>query len=120
MGQAQHLLIYILVPTLVRVRVSQSNCFYKSCWNIIKWDILVAILLIQHGSPGRLWHLNSTYLTLIPKQAIVAHLGDFRPISLVNSFAKLLTNILANRLAPQIDKLVSTNQSAFICGGPRI
>jgi hypothetical protein len=34
----------------------------------------------------------------------------------VHSFAKLVTKILANRLAPHMDKLVSTNQSAFIKG----
>ena len=41
---------------------------------------------------------------------------DFRPISLVHSFAKLVTKILANRLAPRLDSLVSTNQSAFVRG----
>jgi hypothetical protein len=42
------------------------------------------------------------------------HPGDFRPISLVHSFAKLLTKILANRLAPELHKMVSINQSVFI------
>jgi hypothetical protein len=41
---------------------------------------------------------------------------DFRPISLVYSFAKLITKILANRLAPRLNELVSPNQSAFIKG----
>jgi hypothetical protein len=41
---------------------------------------------------------------------------DFRPISLVHSFAKLITKILANRLAPRLDAMVATNQSAFIRG----
>lgn len=42
--------------------------------------------------------------------------GDYRPVSLVHSFAKLIIKIMANRLAPEIDRLVSTNQSAFIRG----
>jgi len=41
---------------------------------------------------------------------------DFRPISLVHSFAKLATKLLANRLAGRLDQLVSPNQSAFIKG----
>jgi len=41
---------------------------------------------------------------------------DFRPISLVHSFAKLVTKLLANRLAGRLDQLVSPNQSAFIKG----
>ena len=39
---------------------------------------------------------------------------DFRPISLVHSFAKLVTKMLANRLASRIEQMVSPNQSAFI------
>jgi hypothetical protein len=43
-------------------------------------------------------------------------LADFRPISLVQSVAKILTKVLANRLAPHLATLVSPCQSAFIKG----
>jgi hypothetical protein len=72
---------------------------------------LLLFLVIQQWSHGRLWLLNSAYLTLIPKQTEAIHPRDFRPISPVHSFAKLLTKILANRLAPELDKLVGTNQT---------
>jgi mannosylglycoprotein endo-beta-mannosidase len=39
---------------------------------------------------------------------------DFRPISLIHSFAKLLTKVLAIRLSTYIDGLISNAQSAFI------
>jgi hypothetical protein len=39
---------------------------------------------------------------------------DYRPISLVHSFTKLVTKVLANRLAGKLHEKVSTNQSAFI------
>jgi retron-type reverse transcriptase len=39
---------------------------------------------------------------------------DFRPISLTYTFAKLITKLLANRLAPELDNLISYNQIAFI------
>jgi hypothetical protein len=42
--------------------------------------------------------------------------GDFWPISLVHSFAKLVNKILANRLSSHMDQLVAKNQSAFIKG----
>jgi hypothetical protein len=41
---------------------------------------------------------------------------DFRPISLVHSFAKLITKVLANRLAGKLNEMVSPMQSAFIKG----
>jgi hypothetical protein len=43
-------------------------------------------------------------------------LKDFRPISLVHSFAKLVAKLLATRLALRMPKLVSAKQSAFIRG----
>lgn len=58
--------------------------------------------------------LNSAYITLLPKRFDAEQVKDFRPISLVHSFAKLVTKILANRLASRLDKMVSPNQSAFI------
>lgn len=42
--------------------------------------------------------------------------GDFRPTSLVHSFAKLVTKILANTLSPHLNQLVSSSQNAFIRG----
>jgi len=41
---------------------------------------------------------------------------DFRPISLIHSLAKLVTKIMANRLAPLLSNLVPPNQSAFVRG----
>ena len=41
-------------------------------------------------------------------------IGDYRPISLIHSFVKLLTKVLARRLAPHMNDLVKHNQSAFI------
>lgn len=61
--------------------------------------------------------LNSAYITLLPKkESIMAK--DFRPItiSLIHSFAKLLTKVLANRLRNHMDEIVYKNQSAFIKG----
>jgi len=56
------------------------------------------------------------YITLIPKKLEALEAKDYRPISLVHSFAKLVTKMMANRLAPHLDKLVATNQSAFTRG----
>lgn len=41
---------------------------------------------------------------------------DYRPISLIHSFAKLVGKVLANRLAPLLPSIVSINQSAFVRG----
>lgn len=41
-------------------------------------------------------------------------MGDFRPICLSNCVYKIITKVLANRLAIVIGSLVNSSQSAFI------
>jgi hypothetical protein len=51
---------------------------------------------------------------VIPKKDCPIYIGDFRPISLLNSSIKLLTKILAERLQQVIISLVHANQYGFI------
>lgn len=60
--------------------------------------------------------MNTAFITLLPKKADADQAKDFRHISLIHSFAKLIMKILANRLAGRLDGMVSNNQSAFIKG----
>jgi hypothetical protein len=60
--------------------------------------------------------LNTAYITLLPKKDVAEQPKDFMAISLVHSFAKLVTKILSNRLAGRLNEMVSLNQSAFIKG----
>lgn len=90
--------------------------FYKSCWGSIKDDVMAAIGAVHSGDSRALQALDSALLVLIPKQEEAINIGDYRPISLIHSFAKLVTKILANRLAPKLQTMVATNQSTFIRG----
>jgi hypothetical protein len=60
--------------------------------------------------------LNTAYITLLPKKVDAEQPKDFMPISLVHSFAKLITKLMANRLVGRLQEMVSPNQSAFIKG----
>jgi hypothetical protein len=90
--------------------------FYRTCWSIIKEDILRALDAIYRGHVFKFRLLNSAFITLLPKKMDAVQVKDFRPISLIHSFAKLVIKIMANRLAPFLPSLVSTNQSAFVRG----
>ena len=72
----------------------------------------------QPSGVGNLGILTCSILHIshLSQKKRMPHMSDFRPISLVHSFAKLITKILANRLAGKLDQLVSPNQSAFIKG----
>lgn len=90
--------------------------FYKACWAIIKSDIMAAISAVWSRKFGNFGLLNSAYITLISKKDDASSIKGYRPISLVHSFAKLVTKILANRLAGHLNQMVSSSQSAFIKG----
>jgi len=60
--------------------------------------------------------LNSAYIILLPKKDDATNAKDYMPISLVHSFTKLITKMLANRLAGRLDQMITQNQSAFIKG----
>jgi hypothetical protein len=51
---------------------------------------------------------------LIPKKRDACRISDYRPISLTHSFTKLVSKLMANRLSPQLDHIISINQTAFI------
>ena len=56
------------------------------------------------------------FITLLPKKVDAVHVKDYRPISLIHSFAKLVAKLLANGLTPHLPNLASINQSAFVKG----
>jgi retron-type reverse transcriptase len=58
--------------------------------------------------------VNEANIVLLPKNQMAATISEYRPISLINSVAKLITKVLANRLAPHMNELVSHAQNAFI------
>lgn len=90
--------------------------FYKSCWPVIKVEILAALnsLFLTNGQGFA--SLNDALISLLPKKDEAVDVKDFRPISLIHSFGKLFSKILASRLSPRLDELVAPNQSAFIKG----
>ena len=77
---------------------------------------MAAMSVVWSRKFGNFHLLNSAYITLLPKKQDVISVKDYRPISLVHSFAKLVTKLMANRLAGHLDQMVSPNQSAFIKG----
>jgi hypothetical protein len=58
--------------------------------------------------------LNSANIALLPKKDGAEEVSDFRPISLIHAIAKIIAKLLALRLAPFMNDLVSNAQSAFI------
>ena len=60
--------------------------------------------------------LNYAMITLIPKENEAKHLKKFRPISLINYSFKIFAKAMNNRLVKIADRLIASNQTAFIKG----
>ena len=88
--------------------------FYKSCWNIIKQDILAAVNYFYTNHDQHYNLLNTAHVVLLPKKEEATVIGDYRPISLSHSFTKLISKLMSVRLADELSQLVSRAQSAFI------
>lgn len=59
---------------------------------------------------------NKSFVSHIPKVTDPLGLGDFRPISLIGCYYKIITKILADRFKKVIGKLIGESQNAFIPG----
>jgi hypothetical protein len=77
---------------------------------------MAVILKLFVGDGRGFGRLNQALITLIPKKEDATLVGDFRPISLVHSFSKLFSKLLANILKFRLGELVGANQSAFVIG----
>jgi len=88
--------------------------FYKSCWGIIKEDILLALNSLYTMNAQGLQLLSTANIVLLPKKGDATEITDYRPISLIHSVTKIVTKLLANRLAPRLGAMISNCQSTFI------
>nr|GEZ88325.1 RNA-directed DNA polymerase, eukaryota, reverse transcriptase zinc-binding domain protein [Tanacetum cinerariifolium] len=87
--------------------------FLRKYWNLVGSDLCDAVeCFFETGSfPNG---CNSSFVALISKITDAKFVNDFRPISLIGSVYKVVTKVLANRLALVISDLISDTQSAFV------
>ena len=91
--------------------------FYQTYWNDVGMDISQAVLSCLN-SRYILKSINHTFITLIPKVQNPERVSDYRPISLCNVIYKIVSKVIANRLKPLLNSIISETQSAFIANRP--
>ncbi|CAM8960908.1 unnamed protein product [Rhodiola kirilowii] len=107
--------VFQMYPTKAPGPDGFSALFYQKNWSLIKEKVVRQVLRMLNG---RLLEdgINKTLITLIPKIKDPKAVGEYRPISLCNVGAKIVTKMLANRLKPILPTIISENQGAFIPG----
>ena len=89
--------------------------FYQTYWTDVGMDISQAVLSCLN-SGSLLKSINHTFITLIPKVKNPEKVSEFRPISLCNVIYKIVSKVIANRLKPFLNNIISETQSAFTAG----
>jgi len=86
--------------------------FYLHFFDLVGLDILE--LVEDSRLKGKVvGALNSTFLTLIPKDSNPNIFYDYRPIALCNLCYKLISKIIASRIKPFLSRYISNEQLGF-------
>jgi hypothetical protein len=91
-----------------------SIAFFRSCWDIIKDDLMLTINAFSELSASNFHIINTANIVLLPKKDGAEAVADFRPISLIHVIPKIIAKAMARRLSPKMNDIVSRSQSAFI------
>lgn len=87
--------------------------FYQQFCDVVGEDTIRMVQAFFH-SKYLLKETNHNFLSLIPKVVCPTNASDFRPISLCNTSYKIISKIIATRLKPILNKIISPFQSAFL------
>jgi len=92
-----------------------TSAFFKQAWNIVGEDLCSAVQDF-FASGEILKQLNHSTIALVPKSANANCAADYRPISCCNVTYKVISKILAERLAHVLNDIISPSQNAFLGG----
>lgn len=89
--------------------------FFKHVWDTVKSDFIDAVLkFFKSGKLLKQW--NHTLISLMPKSSSATKVEDYSLISYCNMFYKVISKILATRIATVAEHLLHPTQIAFIKG----
>ena len=91
-----------------------GGAFYKVFWRYLKWIVMGAIKEIYSNRELPLSQ-RLGIIALIPKSdKDQRFITNWRPLTLLETFYKLISATLANRMKPVLDKIIGQQQMAYI------
>jgi len=89
--------------------------FFHHCWPMVREEFL-EIIEDSRASGEVLPYLNSTFLTLIPKEEWVTHPKYFRSIALCKAINKILTKVVSRCIKPLLPFIIFPKKSSYVDG----
>lgn len=87
--------------------------FFQRFWDVVEQDV-IKLCNDFYLYSSNLERINWANIVLIPKSQHPAAISNFRPISLINSFLKIISKILAMCLAKVIGNLVTRHNQCSL------
>jgi hypothetical protein len=87
--------------------------FFQHYWDIVQFDVINAVLEFFTTSwilPG----FNANIIALLPKTPNAHSIDQYRPIAMANFKFKIISKIIADRLASILPSIISEEQMGFI------
>nr|XP_020150285.1 uncharacterized protein LOC109735480 [Aegilops tauschii subsp. strangulata] len=93
--------------------------FYRSCWPIIKEEVMAVFNKFYQMARSNLVELNSALIALLLKKNGVSEISHYRPISLIHSMAKLISKRMgfSQRWRNWVALLLSSATSSCLLNG---
>jgi len=89
--------------------------FHRMGWDIIETELLQIMNKMYSEQPLGA-HQVRGLMVCIPKRSNPTRISDYRPLTLLNSDYKILARVLANRLKPILQDIISPQQHCGIQG----
>ncbi|XP_041995737.1 uncharacterized protein LOC121745859 [Salvia splendens] len=107
--------VFSINPESVSGPDGYSSLFFQSCWKVVCMDVLEAVQDFFEGSQMPRG-IAATMIILIPKKRNPTIWAEYRPISLCNVSNKIISKLIATRMAPLLPIVTAPNQSGFVKG----
>jgi len=121
--------LLIMIPSLAEVKKAVFDlnhdsapgpggfgaCLFQTYWDIIHQDVYATVLEFFQTS----WlspDFNANTLVLIPKIPNADRIEHYRPIALANFKFKIVSKVIADRLAVILPSIISKEQRGFVKG----
>lgn len=87
--------------------------FFQDFWDIVEKDVSNGVKEF-FGARRLLKEMNDTFISLIPKIQGADSMDKFRPISLCNSFYRIISKVLTTRILTVLPSLINYQQNGFV------